>query len=271
MNVEYAKKNLIHAWLDKNVKANNVRELLRDVQNVHYHELAYSQLHVNSKTFMNVVHGVLRGNDSIIQQSMKQNINWMMMDNGYLGTYKRVILNATAPNTMRPGRRFEHNTKLESWKGGEGDYILILPPSPPYMDTFSARDFLNHCAHHINIYTGRPMVIRAKPAKGKLAPPLEEQIRGAYAVVTWGSAVALEAMRLGKPTISYGWCPAKPASFTIADLETDKLTQEPDRMAVFDNLTWSSFQREELPMAFDIALENAEYPEIKIEHDKDFV
>lgn len=247
----------VYAYLDKNVKANNMRELTTYADKVHYKDLATDDLIIPHDATMVAVHGVLRGNDIVIKRAIEKNIPWVMMDNGYLGKYKRVILNATAPTTIRNGRRFEHGTRLEPWRGGTGKHILVLPPSPPYMDTFGIRDFLNHIAHNANIYTDKPLVMRAKPAKGKKAPPLERQLEDAAAVITWGSAIAIEANRLGVPTISLGWCPAKHCSFNLEDLDTDKLKQEPDRIGMLDNLTWSSFDREELPLAWEIMKVNA--------------
>ena len=250
---------MIYAYLDKNIKAANMRELMSSVPNVKFVELKEFNI-IPSHAQVIAVHGVLRGNGELIKQAEERGIPWVYMDNAgpyFDSMYKRVILNATAPITFRGGKRFEHNTKLEPWRGGQGDYILVLPPSPPYMDTFGTRDFLNYCAHTINKYTDKPIVIRGKPAKGKFAPPLDEQIDGAYAVVSWGSAVSLEALRIGVPTISAGWCPSKLASFQLEDLETCKIAIEPNREAVFDNLTHYCFRREELPMAYDYILENA--------------
>lgn len=246
-------------YLDKGSKSENSRLLTLRVENVEYRDLAGDNLIIPPQTDQVVVHGVLRGNDYIVRDSIKKNLDWIMIDNCYLGKYKRVVKNATAPTSFRQGKRFEHNTQLEAWRGGQGKHVLVLPPSPPYMDTFGLRDFLNHIAHTANIYTDRPIVMRAKPAKGKKAPPLGEQLADAYAVITWGSAVALEASRIGVPTISLGWCPAKHVSFQLEDLDTDMMLQEPDRQGMFDNLTWSSFDKEELPSAWRTIEENERF------------
>ena len=250
---------MIYAYLDKNIKAANVKELVQ-YQKANFVDLTNTKIPDDASCV--VVHGVLRGMDEVIKQAIDRSIPWVCMDNGYLGKYKRVILNATAPITMRSGKRFEHGTQLLPWRGGKGSSILVLPPSPPYMETFNLRDFLNFIAHNVNKYTDRNIIVRAKPAKGKLARPLEEQLDNAYCVITWGSAVALEAVRRGIPTISLGWCPAKPASKILESLETSSMLEEPDRMSVFDNLTWSSFEREELPNAWDIAMENSKCQQI---------
>ena len=248
---------MIYAYLDKNVKAKNIQELMSGTQSPYTCYNIYAIKDVPHDATMTAVHGVLRGNDQIIKHSIERNIPWLMMDNGYLGKYKRVILNATAPTTFREGRGFDHGMQLQPWRGGKGSSILVLPPSPPYMDTFGIRDFLNYIAHNVNIYTDKNIIVRGKPAKGRKARPLQEQLDDAYCVITWGSAVALEAMNMGIPTISLGWCPAKIASKKLEQLETSSMYEEPDRMSVYDNLTWSSFERNELPQALDIVMENS--------------
>ena len=207
-----------------------------------------------------LVYGTLRGMSEVIQDARRKKIPWMYMDNGYLQQDHRVVLDATAPITMRDGRRFNYEYTEEKWRGGQGDYILVCPPSYPYMETFKTDSWLNDLVNTVNCYTGRDIIVRAKPAKpvrADKAKPLDEVLDNAYAVVTWGSAVALTAMQKGIPTISTGWCPAKGASFSLGDLETDKLLQEPNREAVMDNLTWSSFNKSEIPHSFDIIMENS--------------
>jgi len=248
---------MIYAYLDKNVKAKNIQELMSGARAPNTCLNIYARKDVPHDATMTAVHGVLRGNDQIIKTSIDRNIPWLMMDNGYLGKYKRVIFNATAPITFREGKRFNHGMQLQPWRGGQGSSILVLPPSPPYMDTFGITDFLNYIAHNVNIYTDKNIIVRGKPAKGRKARPLQEQLDDAYCVITWGSAVALEAMNMGIPTISLGWCPAKIASKKLEQLETSSMYEEPDRMSVYDNLTWSSFERNELPQALDIVMENS--------------
>ena len=250
---------MIYAYLDKNIKAANIKELTR---NIKCEYIPIDNLRIPGDAECNVVHGVLRGMADVVKRSINSNLPWVMMDNGYLGKYKRVVVNATAPTTYRSGRRFEHGTQLLPWRGGKGSSILVIPPSPPYMDTFGLRDFLNFITHNVNKYTDKNIIVRGKPAKGRKARPLKEQLDNAYCVITWGSAVALEAMQMGVPTISLGWCPAKLASKTLEDLETNKMLEEPDRMAVYDNLTWSSFEREELTGAWDVVMENSKCQQI---------
>ena len=237
-----------YAYMDKNIKAINIRQLIAGHG---FEEIDLEEdLTLPEDATEIAVHGVLRGNSTLIKQAIAKGIDWIYMDNAghyFTDMYKRIVVNATAPTKLRKGPpRFEHNTKLKPWRGGEGKNIVILPPSPPYMDTFDTRNFLNFCAHNLNAYTDKNLIIRAKPAKGKMAPPWEEQLADAYCVVTWGSALALDAMIQGVPTISMGWCPAMHASKRIDELETHAMEDEPDRMAIMNNLTWSSFNKTEL-------------------------
>ena len=250
---------MIYTYLDKNIKGINSREL---TQSVDCKYLESTTKHLPQDASLAVLHGTLRGMGDIAKECIKRNVPWMYMDNGYLGKYKRVTMNGTAPTTFRPGKSFEHGTQLLPWRGGQGSSILVLPPSPPYMDTFNQRDFLNFIANNVNIYTDKNIIVRAKPAKGRLARPLQEQLDNAYCVVTWGSAIALEATRQGIPTISLGWCPAKMASKKLEDLETDAMKIEPERMSIFDNITWSSFDRNELPYAWATIMENSKCQQI---------
>ena len=246
-----------YAYMDKNIKAVNMRQLTFSNG---FKEIPLEMgIAVPNDASMIAVHGVLRGNSELIKQAIQRDIPWLYMDNAshyFPNMYKRVIMNATAPTTMRRGRRFEHNTEFKPWRGGEGKNIIILPPSPPYMDTFDCRDFLNFCAHNVNAYTDKNLIIRAKPAKGKMAPPWEEQLKDAYCVITWGSALALDAMIQGVPTISMGWCPAHYASKRLEHLETVEMEEEPDRQAIMDNLTWSCFGKNELDTCYNIVMEN---------------
>jgi len=248
---------VIYSFIDKNVKGINTRELMR-----HAHDTEVKLepgLRIPDDASLVSVHGVKRGNDDVIIQANNRKIPWMYMDNAdhyFSSMYKRVVVDGTAPVTFREERRFDHNTELKKWRGGEGDYIIVLPPSIPYMDTFNERNFLNGIVQTINVHTDKDIIVRSKPAKGRLAKPWDEQLANAYAVITWGSALALDAMIKGVPTISLGFCPAKLSSFQLTDLETDALKEEPPRMETIDNLTWCCFKRKELPIAYFVAMEN---------------
>ena len=250
-----------YAFLDKNIKARNMADFVAG----HGWNLVdlTEDAHMPLDATAIAVHGVLRGNARLIRDAEALGIPWVYMDNAgtyfpQVDMYKRITISATAPQFLREGKRFDHKVTLKKWRGGSGEKILLLPPSPPYMDTFGLRNFVNDMAHGINVYTGRDIILRAKPAKGRFARPLQEQLDEAYCVITWGSAIAFDAMIQGIPTISLGWCPAKFASKKLEDLETDKMKEEPDRMKIVDSLTWSCFTKNEMTIAYNTVMENYE-------------
>jgi hypothetical protein len=198
-----------------------------------------------------VVFGVMHGCGDAIAEMILREKDFIYIDRGY-SIFKRpfrVTVNETAPTELRAkGRKFEHNIELQKWNGGNGNKIIVIPPSKLYQETFAIQDFFNEVLLELSKVTDREIVVRPKPNKkyDLLSPDWEEQIKDTYCVVTWGSSMALDAMIRGIPTISLGWCPAKPASFTFKDLETGALKIEPDRMRILDSLTWSQFGKDEL-------------------------
>ena len=210
------------------------------------------------------VTGTLRGCGAVCRESVRQDKNWFYMDNGYGPFWKRVTFKGTAPTRLldRPNDRTPPELSvLQPWRENKlnAKNILILPPSLPYMDAFEEINWLNKLIHSINEFTGRNLVIRPKPAKGKKAPPWEEQLRDAYCVVSFGSNLAVDAMIKGVPTISFKYCPAFFASFKMEDLETDNLNVEPDRQKIINNCMYHSFHKHEFNNGFSWAtsMENA--------------
>ena len=205
-----------------------------------------------------LVSGVLRGCGNRIVEAHNRKIPWIYIDNGYLGKDLRVTVSSTAPTKIiKKSLRFKTEIDLLPWRGGKGEHILILPPSLPFMNTFGAKNFLNDVIHGVNQNTGRSLIVRAKPPYGskRIQPSLQEHLKDAYAVITWGSAACVDAVKMGVPTISLGWCPMGPISFALNDLETDKLKEEPDRLAAIHNLSWFSFDESKVREAKDDLLE----------------
>jgi hypothetical protein len=222
-------------------------EFLADV--FFFDSIHSSQQPLPSNATSIVVSGVLRGCGQRIVEAHRNKIPWIHVDNGYLGKSLRVTINSTVPMKItKSSPRFDIGLRLSKWRGGQGDYILVLPPSVPYMRTFGAGNFLNNVIHGINQTTGRRIVVRAKPPYGskRKQTSLKEDLQGAYAVIAWGSAACIDAVAMGIPTISLGWCPMSPVTFKLEDLETSELEREPNRKPAINNLTWFCFDEKEI-------------------------
>ena len=200
-----------------------------------------------------VLSGVLRGSDQILNNMRAQGIDWWYVDNGYFGKPHRVSLNSTAPVKLIQGPpRYNHKISLMPWRGGHGRDIIILPPSEIYRGVFNIDNFLQSTVDQITKFTNKNIVVRPKYFDPARRPDWDRQLESAYCVVAWGSALCLDAMVKGVPTISLGNCPAAPVSFSFNDLGRKTLYTEPPRKELLNSLTWYNYDFEEFPKAYDI-------------------
>lgn len=202
-----------------------------------------------------IVNGVLRGSEKRILEAQTRKIPWIYFDNGYFGKSYRVSICQTAPTKILPSTYSEiKNFTFMPWVGGTGESILVLPPSIPYIHAFGLGYFLNEVIYKLSQISGREIIVRTKSLPGypEKENDIKEQIDNCRIMVTWGSAVSLEALERGKPTISLGWCPGRPLSFGMQDIETRALEKEPDRHKLFNSLTYASFSECDLEKGTDI-------------------
>lgn len=211
------------------------------------------------------VNGVLRGCGKVCRRAIEKNAKWFYMDNGYGCHWQRITFKSTAPSRLldRPNDRTPTELKnLQPWRGNRRkskENILILPPSLPYIETFQEDQWLNNIIHSLKEYTDRNLVVRPKPAENRDGPCWKKQLSNAYCLVSFGSNLGIDAMVQGIPVISFKYCSSYFASFTLEDLETERLNQEPDRQKIINNCMYHSFSKDEFESgyAWDISMENA--------------
>ena len=197
--------------------------------------------------------GVLRGCDEIIKKAMELKTNFWYLDNGYLGKFFRVSYNSTCPTQIIEGPpRYDHKIELMPWRGGHGKDIIILPPSEHYRKTFGIENFLQNTVDTLAKITNKNIIIRPKIADTNRRSDWDRQIENAYCVISWGSALCIDAMIKGIPTISLGNCPTKSVSFKMSDLETKNLYKEPNRMELINSLTWYNYDYHDFASAYKI-------------------
>lgn len=217
------------------------------------------------------VSGILRGCGDALKFAQKENIPYWYLDNGYLNKDYRVCFNNTVPDVIVPGEpRYNHKIKLENWRGGHGRDIIILPPSVYYREFFNLKSWLQQTVDSIAAVTNKPIIVRPKVLQHEKRPDWNRQLETAYCVVTWGSALALDALIKGVPVISLGNCPTKSCSFTIKDIDTDRVKQEPQRLQLINSLTWFNYDLNELPQAYSIIKSKLQHdftpPELKLQN-----
>lgn len=185
----------------------------------------------------------------------------LVAENGYLGVEwlgdRWYAISRTQHNGAgtwpdgAPDRWDALGVELASWRTG-GREIVLLPQrgiGPPgvAMPGSWSRD----ATHKI----GNRWPVRIRPHPGtKPAKPLEQDLRVAAAVATWGSGAALKALMLGVP-VFYDfpkWIGA-PAGVSLDCAIKAPLRCDASRLAMFRRLAWAQWQLSEIESgaAFD--------------------
>lgn len=173
--------------------------------------------------------GIIRGSEYILWNSIRKNQPFIYLDHGYFNyghqlenpSYKITIgaFQAREIKNVSYQRFKKLNLKIKDWKlPSQGQYIIVAPPTDAVMNFYGVFNWLNMTIETLRKYTDRAIVVRQKPleisldySSGRAMPissnkvnfnadtPLEEQLKNAYAVVTFNSNIATEAILNGVP------------------------------------------------------------------------
>ncbi len=154
----------------------------------------------------------------------------IVAENGYLGrewkgerwyslALSRHNGGGTWPNL--PERWDTHGTPLRDWRTA-GEHIVVLAQrgigTPPIAEPHG---WPQRTEDALRRRTKRNIVLRLHPGEKGVAKPLEDELRNAWACVTWASGAALKAITLGVP-VFHGlncWIGAAAARPLMHDLE----------------------------------------------------
>lgn len=101
--------------------------------------------------------------------------------------------------------------KLAPWR--EGKNVIVIPPSEMQVRQLGVGDWLEQTLK--SLATDRPVIV-----KQKRDGPLNDFLRGAHCMVTYGSAAGIEAAVAGVPVFSGPRCPTAPISAgSLEDIE----------------------------------------------------
>lgn len=191
----------------------------------------------------------------ILPQAVKQNRPFWHVDNGFIrparGTqngYYRLTYRSLSPillNDPPPMRHYLRDIELKPWRRG-GKHILLAMPGPDFGRALGLdmRRWMATAPYKLREITKRPIIVRYK----RDPRPLAEQLRGAWAVVTHSSNVAVDAVLAGIPVFVAPTSPAAPVGRTDLDLE-NPIT--PDREQWLASLMAQQFTLDE--MRFGVA------------------
>lgn len=220
-----------------------------------------------------VMWGILRGSGDVLRKSQKYKQTYYFCDHAYFlrghsGTgsgpgrknreqHYRIVKNAMQLCEIqnRPSDRWEtlcrlggsERLRIDPWQKN-GRHIVITPPSEFFSEFFALKHWLHNTVEEIKKHTDRPIVIRQKPEELRYQDyanrPLYEDLKDAWALVTWRSNTAVEAALLGIPV----FCDAETAAAPIGlqDLSKVESPVYPDREPWCWSLAYGQYSRKEL-------------------------
>lgn len=150
--------------------------------------------------------------------------------------------------------------ELAPWRT-EGRDVIVLPQRGigPLTVAMPAR-WPQEVMRVLPGLTKRPVRIRNHPGTRTDGPTLEEDLRGAWAAVTWGSGAALKALAMGVPVFHEfaDWIGA-PAARPLRELKHGPRCDDAARLGMFRRLAWAQWTIKEIASgeAFRLLLRGA--------------
>ena len=147
---------------------------------------------------------------------------------------------------VEPGRARALGVELADWRK-DGSHILVVPPGPAIRSLFGLGDWEKETLARLKRCTDRPVRVSYKDDP----VPLAERLRNCWAVVTWTSNVAVDAICAGIPAFVSRWSAAMPVAENLAQLESyiEGPRRHPgvaDREEWADSLAWGQFNLDEI-------------------------
>lgn len=170
------------------------------------------------------MYGCLRGLLPTLRQAQAAGRDWYYADNGYMRPghfvgYYRITRNAAQHDGQgeTDGKRFAAlGIELAPWRAS-GSHIVVCPPSVAWAQTIGLDLFawMRKTELALRSVTDRPLIWRSKQA----GEPLAHVLRNAWALVTYSSNAAVDALIAGVPVICTAPCAARSMSGPIEEVE----------------------------------------------------
>lgn len=174
-----------------------------------------------------VFYGVV-GIEHLLRQAIDEGRTFYYGDNGFFdrtrGTHFRFGRNSLQfSGETRPSweRWNALNIEIRAWRQ-TGKHIVVVEQSEHFMRLVGKPDWLEETLADLRTFTSREIVVRPWTSNKKFASAsLHEDLREAWALVTYSSSAAVEAVLDGVPVFVGGDCAAAPmASGTLESIES---------------------------------------------------
>lgn len=199
---------------------------------------------------------------------------WGRLSGGKLAGYHKIVLNGRHPEGYyRKGfeaDRFNvHGVEIKPWQQGEHILVAGMGNKAAYYEGFAPEEWERSVIEQLQRLTRRRIVYRPKPSWKEARPiegvdysepavPIENALKGAWAVVTHHSNVAVDAILAGIPAFCWKGAAREMSSQDLNDIERpfrpdDRLAWASDLaytqwsvLEISQGLPWAHFRREGL-------------------------
>lgn len=145
-----------------------------------------------------------------------------------------------------PERWDSWNVELAPWRATGSDIVILATRNIGNQGIAEPRIWSQEVATRLQARTARRVRIRKHPGENAPAVTLEDDLRHAWACVTWGSGAALKALLMGVP-VFYGferWIGSSASTPLVgSDLENPR---RGDRLAMFQRAAWCAWSLQEI-------------------------
>lgn len=173
------------------------------------------------------LYGVAEGTESIWRKAADGRDRYLG-DNAYFDGAREQYFRVTKNRLQHCGIGESDGSRLRTlrleiapWRRA-GEHVLVCPQSPQFMRAAAGYrgDWTADVLRALRALTDRP--VRVRPwlrDKGKQAATLAADLIGAYAVITWSSAAAVQAVIAGVPVVCAGQSAAAPMAGALDQIE----------------------------------------------------
>lgn len=186
--------------------------------------------------------------ERIIREYEKKGAVILIVENGYIGNTKAIAKSfhngAGKWHQGEEDRWLKLGVELSPWRQ-DGDHILVLPQrGMGSQGVAMSRTWLANTLLQLGKTTNRPVRIRKHPGQNACVP-LEEDLKNAWAAVTWGSGAGIKSIVAGIP-VFHGlrdWIGAGAASTELSNIESPFMG---DRLPMLRRLAWAQWTLPEI-------------------------
>ena len=179
----------------------------------------------------------------------------------------RIIVNNTQKNFISKSQKYEDRYKeickttskgitLKKWRPS-GNHILVIPPSYHTAKWYGIDRAVweSDIVAKLKRHTDREIRIRHKyignmDIGNKIRKPLEEDLKDCWAMVSWHSMCAVEAVLNGIPSFTSEHSPAKPVSLNLSHLDCIEEPHMPEREQWLYSLLGAQFTLKEMQSGY---------------------